>query len=346
MANLASLGSANLPIGSLTGIGGDLLGRVLLPSFNLIRGGQINLTAGVQVFSLNAVASRSQIHLRDTPLNTSLGLQSYVNTVSGAGQSYALLSSTSTGATSSSSTGLSSGSSIGAATGNSSGGVTNINSGTLNPTAVGFGGGSVGAINGAIPIINTVGNGENFLGTPGLTQTQVSQGRTTSYIVGTDGGTQLASVGGTFTPGANLLEPSDVSLPAHRVPPPGVIVTIKHVNGGPTVNTPPLGDPQIYGYDAIANALIRFDATTGAALQSIALPASPTGVGGITLTRDGSEPGRPGRDRPGGPGLRRHHRRGGRSVLDREPGPRRFHHRHRGGRGQPDGRGRGFTGRP
>ncbi len=287
-ANLATITSENLNLGSLSGVGGDLIGRVLLPSFNLIPGGQVNLTAGVQSFSLNSVAADSQVHLRDTPLNTSLGIQSYENTVTGTGVTYAQLTATSTGATSASATGLSSGTSIGVATGQSAGGVTTVGAGTLNPTALGFGGGEVGAINGAIPLINTVGNGENVLGTPGLTQTQVSQGRTTNYVVGTDGGTQLSTVAGTFKPGVNLIEPSDISLPPDRVPPPGVLVTIKHVNGGPTAGNP-LGDPLIYGYDAKANALIKFDATTGAQLQTIPLPASPNGVGGVSLARDGSE---------------------------------------------------------
>ena len=288
-ANLASITTEALPLNSLSGIGGDLIGRVLLPSFNLIAGGQVNLTAGVQSFSLGSASATSQIHLRDTPLNTSLGLASYENTVTGTGVTYAQLTSTSTGATSSSASGLASGTSIGVATGQSAGGVTTVGSGTLNPTALGFGGGEVGAINGAIPIINTVGNGENVLGTPGLTQTQVNQGRTTSYVVGTDGGSELSTVAGTFTPGANLIEPSDISLPPDRVPPPGVVINIKHVNGGSTANTTPLGDPQVYGYDAVANALIRFDATSGAVLQTIALPASTSGVGGVSLARDGAE---------------------------------------------------------
>jgi hypothetical protein len=288
-ADLASIRNAHVTLDSLSGLGGELLGRVLLPSFNLIPGGAVNLTSGVQVFTLNSVAANSQVHLRDTPLDTSLGLPSYVNTVNGAGLSFARLSSTSSGATSSSASGLASGSSIGVATGSSAGGVTTINQGTLTPTAVGFGGGSVGAINGKIPIINTVGNGENFLGTPGLTQSQVSQGRNITYVTDSAGGSQLSTIAGTFMPGANLIEPSDVSLPPHRVPPPGVIVTIKHVNGGPTASTPPLGNAQIYGYDATANALIRFDAVTGAALQTILLPASPSRVGGVSLVRNGPE---------------------------------------------------------
>ena len=291
-APLASIRPARVPIDSLTGLGGDLLGRVLLPSFDLIGGGKVNLLPGVQVFTLNSVAANSQVHLRDTPLNTSLGLQSYVNTVTGAGTGYAQLSSTSTGATSSSSSGLSSGTSIGVASGSSAGGLTVVNPGTINPVAIGFGGGSVGAINGKIPIINTVGNGQNHLGTPGLTQSVVSQGRNVQYVIDTDSGTLLSSISGNLAPGPNLIEPSDFSLPpGSRVPPPGVVVTINHVNGGATSSTPPLGDAQIFGYDATANQVIRFDAVTGAPTFAIPLPAgtSTTGVGGISLGRDGSE---------------------------------------------------------
>ena len=289
-ANLASIHEADVPLDSLSGLGGDLVGRVLLPSFNLIPGGQVNLTSGVQVFNINSAAANSQVHLRDTPLNTTLGIPSYVNTITGGGLSYARISAGSTGATSSTASGLSSGTSIGVATGSSAGsGFTVNNPGTLNPVAVGFGGGSVAAINGAIPIINTIGNGENFLGTPGLTQSQVNQGRTLTYVTDSAGGTQLSAIAGTFMPGANLIVPHDFSLPPTPVPPPGVIVTINHVNGGSTAKTPPLGDAQIYGYDATANALIRFDIATGAALQSIPLPASTAGVGGISLARLGAE---------------------------------------------------------
>jgi hypothetical protein len=79
-------------------------------------------------------------------------------------------------------------------------------------------------------------------------------------------------------------------LPAnHRVPPPGVLITINHVNGNSTPGTLPLGDPMIYGTDATANTLIEFDATTGAVENTIKLPASPNSVGGVSLARDGSE---------------------------------------------------------
>jgi len=64
----------------------------------------------------------------------------------------------------------------------------------------------------------------------------------------------------------------------------GVDVDIKHVNGAPH-STPALGDPQIFGYDPTANALIRFDATTGAALQTITLSGIGQATAGVALGR-------------------------------------------------------------
>ncbi len=142
---------------STTGIGGELIGRISLPSFNLVSGGNINLLAGVNELSLNSVAANSQLHLRDTPLNTTLGISPTVNPLTGAGlgypgnQPYHTTTSTTSSSTSSTST------STATTTGLS--GV--FNAGTLDPTIAGFGGGNVGAINGAIPIIPTIGNGQN-----------------------------------------------------------------------------------------------------------------------------------------------------------------------------------------
>ncbi len=48
-----------------------------------------------------------------------------------------------------------------------------------------------------------------------MTQAQVSFGRTLAYAFETTNvnAIRLNSVGGTFTPGANLIEPRDISLP-------------------------------------------------------------------------------------------------------------------------------------
>ncbi len=288
-APLQSIRNASVPLGSLTGVGGELLGQVSLPGFDLVSGGNINLLPGVNALTLNSVAANSQVHLRDTPLNTTLGISTSVNVSQGPGAVNSINSPNGVGTTGA--TGSSTGTTGGSATGSPATGNSNVTgAGTLSPTITGFGGTGVGAINGKIAMIPTVGNGQNFLGTPGLTQAQVNQGRTSTYATEANGGIRLATIGGTFTPGGNLIEPRDVSKPGGPPPPPGVIVTIKHVNGGPTINAPPLGNANIFGYDATANALIRFDAVTGVALQSIALPASAAGqVGGVALARDGAE---------------------------------------------------------
>ena len=78
------------------------------------------------------------------------------------------------------------------------------NPGTLDPTITGFGSLAVGAINGATPIINTIGNGQNVRGTPGLTQSQVSFGRTLAYAFETTNvnAIRLNSVAGSFCAGS------------------------------------------------------------------------------------------------------------------------------------------------
>jgi len=281
VAPLASIRDAGVPLASTTGIGGELIGLVSLPGFDLVRGGNINLLGGVNVLTLDSVAANSQVHLRDAPLNTTLGISSSATANTGyvTGNLGTSLTTTVTTAL-----GSTTGTASTVAAGNVSG------AGTLDPQISGFGGPLVGAVSGKIAIIPTVGNGQNFPGTLGLTQAQVSSGRSPIYAFEANGGVRLTSLGGAFVPGPNLIEPRDISLTGFRVPPPGVIVDIKHVNGGPTLQTPPLGDANIFGVDPTANALIRFDAATGAPVQVIPLPASAAGkLGGVALARNGAE---------------------------------------------------------
>jgi len=271
-APLGTITNANVPIGSTTGLGGEIIGAIRLPAFNLISGGVVNLLGGVNELDLNSVAANTQIRLRDTPLvTTSTATATTLTTAN---------------ATSGSINNTAGGTSGVISAGASSGGNLNVRgAGTLEPVATGFGGNNVGAINGAIAMIPTVGNGQNFAGTPGLNQSAVSSGRNLTYSVDNLGGTRLTTIAGTFMPGPNLIEPRDVSKPGGPPPPPGVIVNVHHVAGGPTLGSPPLGDAQIFGYDPAAQALIRFDAVTGAQLQSIAVPASTSGGGGVALAR-------------------------------------------------------------
>lgn len=64
---LATLRDADLALGNFSGAGGNILRRVELPQFRLISGGQINLTAGVGVLSLDSIGAATEVHLRDIP---------------------------------------------------------------------------------------------------------------------------------------------------------------------------------------------------------------------------------------------------------------------------------------
>lgn len=290
-AALGTIRSSTIALNSPNGVGGTLIGRISLPDFDLVSGGTVNLLAGVNELSLNSVAANSQMRLRDTPLNTTLGISTTVDPLTGAGLGYAgnqPYRDTSIQGVSITTTGV-----------NTTGGSTTTTTSTqaLDPTIAGFGGANVGAINGAIPIIPTVGNGQNFRGTPGLSQSQVSFGRTLAYAFGSTpanaNAIRLTSAGGTFAPGPNLIEPRDISLPINggRVAPPGVILDIKHVNGVTATGAAPLGNPNIYGFDPATNRLIRFDAATGQVLNVITVPGSTgtTGLGGVALARNGTE---------------------------------------------------------
>ena len=214
-ANLGSIRNASVPLTSTTGVGGTLMGRISLQQFNLVSGGNINLLAGVNELALNSVSANSQLHLRDTPLNTTLGISTSVDPITRAGLGYVGNQPYRTNVTGTNILGLT-----------TTTGLTGVfNAGTTDPTIYGFGGAAPGAISGAIPIIPTIGNGQNFRGTPGLTQAQVSFGRNLNYAFGATAANanaiRLTSVGGSFTPGANLVEPRDLSLAGYNhVPPP------------------------------------------------------------------------------------------------------------------------------
>ncbi len=183
-APIKLLKHSGLPVTSLSGVGSSLLNVVNLKDFDLVAGGQVNLTGGVHIFFLNSVAGRTQVHLRELPA--------------------ALLNgSTTTGSTS-----------------------------------------------------------EN--------------GVTVAFALDVAAGQTLTNVGGTFIPGTNLFASpvlsanSIVKDPGAPPAPAGVVVTITHVNG-PATLPPGLGNPQkfgyipqIFGYNAASNSLVRYNITTDA----------------------------------------------------------------------------------
>jgi hypothetical protein len=51
----------------ISGVGGNVIFAVYLKNFDLVAGGNINLTSGVNTISLDSVGPNTQIHLRELP---------------------------------------------------------------------------------------------------------------------------------------------------------------------------------------------------------------------------------------------------------------------------------------
>jgi hypothetical protein len=117
-------------------------------------------------------------------------------------------------------------------------------------------------------------------------------GVTVGFITDLTGARTLTSTSGTFVTGFNFLaSTSNPSVngtnPGPPPAPPGVVVSINHVNGPARSST--FEAAQVFGYDPVQNALIRFDTSTGNPTLSIpnALPAATAGSeAGVTLARN------------------------------------------------------------
>ena len=76
-ADLASIYSRDLfnngAAGSLSGIGASVLKTINLPNFNLIAGGTIDVTSGIDNLNLNSVGPNTQIQLRELPSTVTAG---------------------------------------------------------------------------------------------------------------------------------------------------------------------------------------------------------------------------------------------------------------------------------
>jgi hypothetical protein len=200
-APLQSIRNANLPINNISGIGGSVLNIVNLKNFDLVSGGQINLTSGVGTLILNSVGQNTQINLRELA--------------------------------------------------------------------------------------------ESFT-TSGSTATYTNSGVTLTFTSDSLGARILSSVSGTFTPSPTLpsTKPTNTGsgVPPGPYPaPPGTVISINHIQG-PARSEEGLGDPQVFGYDPVANALIRFDVITGQPTMTIPLTGMPTQTfGGVGLGRDNGQ---------------------------------------------------------
>ena len=98
------------------------------------------------------------------------------------------------------------------------------------------------------------------------TTSTTENGVTLGFSTDLSGARTLTNVGGQFVAGPNLFVSPNVSTnpnsivknPGPPPAPPGVVVTVNHVNGPARVGEE-IGHPQIFGYDGVTNTLTRFD---------------------------------------------------------------------------------------
>ncbi len=85
-ADLASIYSADLfnnsAASSLSGIGASVIKTINLGNFNLIAGGTIDVTSGIDILNLNSVGPNTQIQLRELPSTVTAGESTTVSTSS------------------------------------------------------------------------------------------------------------------------------------------------------------------------------------------------------------------------------------------------------------------------
>lgn len=130
--------------------------------------------------------------------------------------------------------------------------------------------------------------------TGGTAPSTSSNGVTLGFITDVIGARTLTSVGGEFVADFNAIAnntPTGGSEtigvnPGPPPAPPGVVAVIKHIKGAPQ-STSGLENPQIFGLDSTTQTLIRFDAATGAVLQTIPLTGMGTANTGVALARNG-----------------------------------------------------------
>jgi hypothetical protein len=187
-------------LSNFSGVGSTVLNVVNLKNFDLVDGGQINLTGGVHQLYLNAVGANTQIHLRELPAQLLTGATPSSTTDNGVNLAFVI-------------------DLAGAATLNGTSGTTTI---------------------------------PNFASFANTNPSSATSGKN----------------------------------PGPPPAPPGVVVSLGSVHGRPRVPST-LQDPEVFGYDPVANALIRFDTTTGAQLQTIPLAGlvTPSTMAGVALGR-------------------------------------------------------------
>ena len=132
---------------------------------------------------------------------------------------------------------------------------------------------------------NTLNNG-TLTGATGNNQpnTVVTSPNGQGTAVNSGSGQPVAGSVTTSTGTSILNTGSSSSSSSTAATPTGPEITIQHVDGAARATA--IGNAQIFGYDPVAGAVIRFDSSTGAALQSIPVPATGTPIAGTGLGRN------------------------------------------------------------
>lgn len=117
--------------------------------------------------------------------------------------------------------------------------------------------------------------------------TDTTEGRNVVSQADGFGGEQVVLINGEFVPVFFVGDSSDITTP-----PSGIRIQIDRITGtftpvatDATTASQALGDPQIFGYDATAGLLLRFDALTGAVTGQVSMPSLDPTSAGVSLGR-------------------------------------------------------------
>jgi hypothetical protein len=257
-SQLIAAGASN----SLSGVGGNVVESFLLSPFDLIAGGRINLTPGVNSLVLDSIGADTQINLRALPPAPST--------------STVLPTSSLLVGSSTASSGTSNSTSNGTSSVNGSGSIIVFRQFATTTTSTNSGAGTT---------------------LEALQSTTVSNpyGVSSTFVSNGNGSQTLTSVSGGFTSAGNIVEPLPTGQPIQTVPPapPGIILKVNRVHGDLKAPINLQTDPKIFGYDPTTGQVIRFDlnlnTNTGvvdSTFAPISVPGDPA-VAGLDLAWNG-----------------------------------------------------------
>jgi hypothetical protein len=246
---------------SLSGQGGDVAESFLLNPFDLVAGGRINLTPGVNALVLDSIGPDTQVNLRALP-------PAPVTTTILPTSTLLVGSSTNSGST----------------------------SGGTNETA-----GNSGNIVVFRQFATTTTTSTSAFGTTleALQSTTVTNpyGVSTTFVSNGNGSQTLSGISGTFTSAGNIVEPLPTGQSISTVPPapPGIILKVNQVRGDLSAPINVQTDPRVFGYDPTTGEVIRFalnlNTKTGvvdSTFTPIDVPGDPAAAG-LDLAWNGAQ---------------------------------------------------------